>query len=116
MKPENALLFPSGEARTEIDLEDGRMLNISITDEGIIMDVYQIVDVFDNPNAEPVGEHTEHVGTAGMMFDEWADWVVDADKADDLTNKAGWWGVEITADGPAAGTLTPEEQERRNNQ
>ena len=63
------------DSRTEIDIGDGRLMTINITGEGIIMDVYQTVDVFDNPNAEPVDEHTEHLGTAGMMFDEWADWV-----------------------------------------
>jgi hypothetical protein len=63
------------DSRTWIDIGDGRNMTVNVTSEGIIMDVYQIVDVFDNPNAEPVGEHTEHVGTAGMMFDEWADWV-----------------------------------------
>ena len=65
-----------GLGRFMIDLGDGRNMTVNITGEGIIMDVYQTVDVFDNPNAEPVDEHTEHLGTAGMMFDEWADWAV----------------------------------------
>jgi hypothetical protein len=68
------------EARNDghvVVLDDGRDLIVNITEEGIIMDVYQTVDVFDNPNAEPVGERSEHRGTVGMMFDEWADWIVD---------------------------------------
>ena len=75
------------DSRTEIDMGDGRTLTINITGEGIIMDVYgkadtgiagalgrlaageELVDVLDGPPDD------EHLGTAGMMFDEWADWV-----------------------------------------
>ena len=50
-----------------VDLDDGRTLNINITDEGIIMDVF-----------EPWGwyaDQDEHLGTAAMTFEEWANWV-----------------------------------------
>tara|TARA_Y100000034_G_scaffold41743_1_gene51278 strand:+ start:1628 stop:1876 length:249 start_codon:yes stop_codon:yes gene_type:complete len=67
------------ESRTEINIDDGRTMTINITGEGIVIDVYQMVDVFDNPNAEPVGENSVHVGTVGMMFDEWADWIIRED-------------------------------------
>ena len=42
----------------DFDLDDGRVLDVTITHEGIIMDVFR---------------NMEHLGTAGMMFDEWAD-------------------------------------------
>jgi hypothetical protein len=46
--------------RGTIDLGGGETLSIAITYEGIIMDHYT------------EGEVT---GTAGMTFDEWADWM-----------------------------------------
>ena len=52
-------------------LEDDRVLNIHLNDEGIIM------DVFENLRDGPLGTRmAERLGTAGMTFDEWADWVV----------------------------------------
>ena len=48
--------------RGDIDLGDGETLNITITQEGIIMDHY-------------VGEISEVVSTVGMTFDEWTDWM-----------------------------------------
>ena len=68
------------DSRMEIDIDDGRIMTISITGEGIIMDVYGLEearyglpDDYDGPET-----HKENVllGTAGMMFNEWADWVV----------------------------------------
>lgn len=69
-----------GLGRFEIDLADDshRLMTVNITEEGIIMDVYQTVNVFDNPNAEPVDERAEYLGTMGMMFDEWADFITDS--------------------------------------
>jgi len=62
------------DSRTEIDLGDHRHLTINITHEGIIMDVFlsertdeSDLTGFDKPML---------LGTMGMMFDEWADWIV----------------------------------------
>lgn len=49
-----------------IELRDGRELKIIITDEGLTLDVYA---------ANETGDKA-HVGTQGMMFDGWADWVL----------------------------------------
>ena len=65
--------------RTEIDLGDGRHMTINITGEGIIMDVFQNMPVHDKGAAVPIpkGEYvSQHLGTMGMMFDEWADEVI----------------------------------------
>jgi hypothetical protein len=61
------------DSRTEIDIGDGRMLTINITGEGIIMDVWKKADDVDEIGSALSCD--EHLGTAGMMFDEWADWV-----------------------------------------
>ncbi len=72
----------------EVDLEDGRYMTINVTQEGVIMDVYgrqnslagalgrlgegeDLASVLDGPPKEDV-----HLGTAGMTFDEWAEWVL----------------------------------------
>jgi len=60
------------DTQTEIDLHDGRYLNVNITHEGIVMDVY---------DAKVRGKFRDrredkHLGTVGMMFDEWANWIV----------------------------------------
>ena len=56
--------------RTEIDLGDGRHMTINISHEGIVMDVYNYIDGWeDSPD---MGLE----GTVGMMFVEWADWIV----------------------------------------
>mgnify|MGYP001560314752 FL=1 len=47
-------------------LDDGRALNVRVSDEGIVMDVFGLQDDL-------------HLGTVGMMFDEWADWIVRED-------------------------------------
>jgi len=49
-----------------VDLGDGRNLIVNVTDEGIIMDVF-----------DGLFPEDEHLGTVGMMFDEWADWIVE---------------------------------------
>ena len=59
-----------------VDLGDGRSLTFSITAEGIIVDVW-------GPHTagaeawtdNETGIDVSHLGTVGMMFDEWADWV-----------------------------------------
>ena len=60
------------DSRMEIDIGGGRTLNIIITDEGVIMDVYGLDE------DDGVRDHY-HLGTVGMMFDEWADWIVRED-------------------------------------
>jgi len=50
-----------------VTLGDGRILNINVTHEGVIMDVFE--------RRPEYADQDEHLGTAGMMFDEWADWV-----------------------------------------
>ena len=73
--------------RTEIDLGDGRHMTINITGEGIIMDVFQNMPIHDKGAAVPIpkGRYvTEHVGTAGMMFDEWDHWICEGG------NDTGW--------------------------
>jgi len=59
------------ESRTDIDIGDGRTLTVNITGEGIIMDVY----------GSKADTHQPHLGTAGMMFDEWAEWIIREDIA-----------------------------------
>ena len=51
------------------DLEDGRFLNVNISHEGIIMDVYNYIDGWED--SRDMGLE----GTVAMMFDEWADWI-----------------------------------------
>ena len=48
--------------RGAIDLGEGETLNITITQEGIIMDHY-------------IGETGEVSSSVGMMFDEWTEWM-----------------------------------------
>ena len=55
-----------------IALDDDRTLNIGITPEGVIMDVYGLLEDED----ELVWDGLL-LGTAGMMFDEWANWLVE---------------------------------------
>jgi hypothetical protein len=59
------------DSRIEIDIGDGRMLTINIIGEGLIMDVYE-------PGFRNI-DFDKHIGTVGMMFDEWADWIVGGD-------------------------------------
>ena len=61
--------------RYSVDLDDGRFLSINITHEGIIMDVYL-------RGFTPETDTLE--GTVGMMFDEWADWLVQFNKECDV--------------------------------
>ena len=69
------------DSRTDIDIGDGRLMTITIAHEGIIMDVYRVADDVaelvwpGNPEIGSALSCDEHLGTAGMMFDEWADWV-----------------------------------------
>jgi alpha-L-arabinofuranosidase len=65
--------------RTEINLGDGQNLTINITGEGIIMDVV---------------EDDYHLGTVGMMFDEWADWVVGDRQSMNKTPGGVWSKVD----------------------
>jgi hypothetical protein len=64
-----------GRSHTEVGLGDGRYMTINITHEGIIMDVYAV------PFLDRVDPEDLHLGTAGMLFDEWADWLVRRDDA-----------------------------------
>ncbi len=60
------------DSRTEIDIGDGRHLWVIITHEGVIMDLYG----FQEDDANGMVRDDLHLGTVGMMFDEWADWIV----------------------------------------
>ena len=73
-----------GETRFHIDIDDGRSMVVIVTTEGIIMDVYlsprtdeSDLTGFDKPM---------HLGTMGMMFDEWADEVVSFDSPTKLSS------------------------------
>ena len=58
------------DSRMEIDLGDGRHLTINISHEGIVMDVYNYIDGWeDSPDMGLVG-------TVAMTFDEWAEDIV----------------------------------------
>lgn len=64
-----------GETRFRIVLSDDenvRELIVIVTPEGIFMDVY---DKAQEENKGVVPDDI-HSGTTGMMFDEWAEWVV----------------------------------------
>lgn len=52
---------------TEYDLPDDRTLLVRVTDEGVIMDLYET----DAPDKMRL------VGTMGMMAEEWADWITE---------------------------------------
>jgi hypothetical protein len=61
-----------------VALDEHRTLNIGITPEGIIMDVFGT----HAPETEAwtdneTGIDASLLGTVGMMFDEWADWLVE---------------------------------------
>jgi len=56
------------DSRTEIDIGNGRMLTINIIGESLVMDVYE-------PGFRNI-DFDKHIGTVGMMFDEWAEWVL----------------------------------------
>jgi len=65
-----------GETRFHIvmpDDENVRELVVIVTPEGIMMDVYDKVETDEDDTVLD----DVHSGTAGMMFDEWAEWVVD---------------------------------------
>ena len=63
-----------GETRFHIVMsedENVRELVVIVTPEGIIMDVYDKVE----EEEEGIVLDDIHSGTAGMTFDEWAEWV-----------------------------------------
>jgi len=62
------------DSRTWIDIGDGRQITVSITSEGIIMDVFAISEHIDY-SGNPPGED-ERLGTVEMTFAEWAEWVL----------------------------------------
>ena len=62
------------DSRTWIDIGDGRQITVSITSEGIIMDVFAISEHIDY-SGNPPGED-ERLGTVEMPFAEWAEWVL----------------------------------------
>ena len=64
-----------GDERFHIDLGDDRLLIVNVTSEGIIMDVYGYAsNSWENRHLDPA-----HLGTMGMMFDEWADEIISLD-------------------------------------
>ena len=59
------------------DLDDGRNLIVNITAEGVIMDVWGPHTAGTEAWTDnETGINASHLGTVGMMFDEWADWVM----------------------------------------
>ena len=59
------------------DLDDGRNLIVNITAEGVIMDVWGPHTAGTEAGTDnETGINASHLGTVGMMFDEWADWVM----------------------------------------
>ena len=66
------------DSRIEIDIGDGRKMTINITGEGIIMDVFGPPDEDSQRNRSWLAPDIildPHLGSAGMTFEEWADWV-----------------------------------------
>jgi len=60
-----------------VALGDGRSLTFSITAEGIIMDAWGPHTAGTEAWTDnETGIDASHLGTVGMMFDEWADWVI----------------------------------------
>ena len=58
-----------GNERFHVDLGDNRHLLVNVTHEGIVMDVYNYIDGWED--SRDMGLE----GTVAMMFDEWADWI-----------------------------------------
>ena len=63
-----------------IDLDDGRVLDLAITDEGIILKVYGLEAFRNGLPDDYVGPETYkenvHLGTTEMKFAQWADWSI----------------------------------------
>jgi hypothetical protein len=80
-----------GETRFHIDMDDGRSMAVIVTTEGIIMDVYGLEEARyglpDNYDGPETHKENVHLGTAGMMFDEWADWIVQTDRSQHFINR-----------------------------
>lgn len=64
------------DSRTDIDIGDGRLMSIVITEEGVIMDVFERQPEGGDYDLLNTSDEDVHLGTVGMMFDEWADWIV----------------------------------------
>ena len=58
-----------GNERFHVDLGDNRHLLVNVTHEGIVMDVYNYIDGWED--SRDMGLE----GTVAMMFDEWAAWI-----------------------------------------
>ena len=56
-----------GNERFHVDLGDSRHLLVNVTGEGVIMDVFA--------RRPEYADQDEHLGTVGMTFEEWADWI-----------------------------------------
>jgi len=70
------------DSRMDINIGDGRLMTINITGEGIIMDVYEQAD---DVESDLTGfDKPMHLGTIGMTFEEWADWIIQFDKDRDV--------------------------------
>ena len=89
-----------GETRFHIvmpDDENVRELVIIVTQEGIIMDVYDKVEIDEDDTVLD----DVHSGTAGMMFDEWAEWVVDTSRWNLPDSDCRFCGERIHLEGRA---------------
>ena len=64
------------DSRTEINIGDGRMMTVNVTGEGIIMDVWEKADDVDEIGSALSCD--KHLGTIGMTFDEWAEWITES--------------------------------------
>ena len=62
------------DSRTEINIGDGRSMTVNITGEGIIIDAYGVQEDDDNGMIRD----DLHLGTIGMTFDEWAEWITES--------------------------------------
>ena len=70
------------DSRTWIDIGDDRNLSITITEEGVIMDVYGLQE----DDANGMIRDDLHLGTMAMMFDEWADEIISFDSPTKLVS------------------------------
>ena len=69
-----------GETRFHIDIDNDRSMVVIVTIEGIIMDVFGRAEHMAEGSELPTATEDDHLGTAGMMFDEWAEWVEDTSR------------------------------------
>ena len=77
------------DSRTWIDIGDDRNLSIAITDEGVIMDVYGLQE----DEANGMIRDDLHLGTIGMTFDEWANWITESKGQFNKDSRTEQWTI-----------------------